>query len=42
MSFMMCMFQLQEEELGKEYDDNKDKSFNDMINLLNKINKRNY
>lgn len=41
MSFMMCMFQTQEDDLGKEYTDNKNNKVQDVINLMDKFFKRN-
>lgn len=37
MAFMMCMFQTQEDELGKEYTDNKNDKVQDIINLMDKF-----
>lgn len=40
MAFMMCMFQTQEDELGKEYSDNKNNKVQDVIDLMDKFFKR--
>lgn len=40
MSFMMCMFQTQEDDLGKEYTDNKDGNVKDIISFMDKFFKR--
>ena len=41
MSFMMCMFQLQEDELGKEYGNEHNDKVKNIVNFFTKINKRN-
>lgn len=41
MAFMMCMFQLQEDDLGKEYVDNKNQMAQDILGMMSKIYKRN-
>lgn len=41
MAFMMCMFQLQEDDLGKEYSDNKSPIAQDILNMMSKLYKRN-
>lgn len=41
MSFMMCMFQLQEDELGKEYGNKHNDKVEKIVNFFSKINKRN-
>jgi len=40
MAFMMCMFQLQEDELGKEYGKEKNTKIKDIIAMMDKINKK--
>lgn len=40
MAFMMCMFQSQEDELGKEYVDNKNNKVQDVIDLMDKFFKK--
>jgi hypothetical protein len=41
MSFMMCMFQIQEEDLGKEYGDKENTRVQSIVNFFDKLNKRN-
>jgi len=40
MSFMMCMFQIQEDELGKEYTEKNNNRVEDVIKVLDKFFKR--
>lgn len=40
MSFMMCMFQLQEDELGKEYGKKENTRLKSIVSLFDKLNKR--
>lgn len=40
MAFMMCMFQVQEDELGKEYEGKEDASLKDVIRVLDNFYKR--
>lgn len=40
MSFMMCMFQLQEDELGKEYGKEKNTKVKEIMDLMNKFRKK--
>lgn len=40
MAFMMCMFQLQEDELGKEYVSDKNDKVDTLLNFFSKLNKR--
>lgn len=40
MSFMMCMFQIQEEELGKEYGKKENKRVKAIVDLFDKLNNR--
>lgn len=37
MAFMMCMFQLQEDSLGKEYAENKNLKAIDILNMMDKL-----
>lgn len=41
MSFMMCMFQTQEDDLGKEYSTNENKNIKDILKIMDKLYKRN-
>jgi len=41
LAFMMCMFQLQEDELGKEYDSKTNGKVEDIMKILDKFYKRN-
>lgn len=40
MAFMMCMFQVQEDDLGKEYADKKNNKVEDVLKVLDKFFKR--
>lgn len=40
MAFMMCMFQLQEDEIGKEYDTNTNKKMESIMNMMDKFYKK--